>query len=166
MRILNTSSIGRVLSNEAPPQPYDPRLPSINLEKCRHREKKALEAAQQQAERVNAGVTTEAQCIFEALSKTLPCVWQDKTIVVLVSMVRRIADDGLARGEREKRCVLLLQDRAAEVTLKNPVTGAAERVAEYDHRGAGECGSDELLMGWQGGRGKRFVLLLWREGLT
>lgn len=50
------------------------------------REKKALELAAQQAERVNKDVSMEAQCIFDALSKTLPCDWQGNTIVVLVSV--------------------------------------------------------------------------------
>ena len=54
---------------------------------CRQREKKALDQATLQAKRVNANVTIEAQCIFDALSKTLPCTWQDKTIVVLVGVV-------------------------------------------------------------------------------
>uniref|UniRef100_A0A7S3VM10 AD domain-containing protein n=1 Tax=Dunaliella tertiolecta TaxID=3047 RepID=A0A7S3VM10_DUNTE len=83
VRILNSKNIARMLSDEPPSQPYDPHLPAINLEKCKLREKKALEQAAQQAKRVNSGVTTEAQCIFEALNKTLPCEWQDKTIVVL-----------------------------------------------------------------------------------
>lgn len=33
----------QVLSNEPPKYPYDPHLPAINLEKCKNREKKALE---------------------------------------------------------------------------------------------------------------------------
>eukprot|EP00967_Tisochrysis_lutea_P030379 scaffold35661_cov20-Tisochrysis_lutea.AAC.2 len=87
VRILNSKNIARMLSDEPPSQPYDPHLPAINLEKCKLREKKALEQAAQQAKRVNSGVTTEAQCIFEALNKTLPCEWQDKTIVVLPTCI-------------------------------------------------------------------------------
>ncbi|EFA79626.1 hypothetical protein PPL_07485 [Heterostelium album PN500] len=58
-------------------------LPAINLQSIQKRCDKALYQAQIQASKIGVGVTQEAQEIFYSLSKTLPCSWQGKTIVVL-----------------------------------------------------------------------------------
>ncbi|KAJ1819882.1 hypothetical protein LPJ56_003558, partial [Coemansia sp. RSA 2599] len=51
------------------------------------RKKRTLEQARERASRIGVGVTDVAQSIFEALSRTLPCRWDQSKIVVLDEVV-------------------------------------------------------------------------------
>lgn len=42
-----------------------------------------LQQAEADLAKVGVGVTKEAQSIFDALSKTLPCVWQGRNILIM-----------------------------------------------------------------------------------
>ncbi|EGF84055.1 hypothetical protein BATDEDRAFT_85462 [Batrachochytrium dendrobatidis JAM81] len=67
------------------PNPIPPLMPliPISLEQVQQREEQAVRAAIEQNARIGIDVSTEAQDIFDALSKTLPVIWKDKLIVVM-----------------------------------------------------------------------------------
>lgn len=83
LRIIKSGSVQQLVSSAKPRQPFDLELPHVDLERCRKREEKMLQQAELESSRVGHGVTKEAQAIFDALVKTMPCVWRGKSIVVL-----------------------------------------------------------------------------------
>lgn len=49
---------------------------------------KLCQAAQAEAAKTGIGVSTEAQQVFDALSKTMPCHWKQQNIIVLNEVMR------------------------------------------------------------------------------
>jgi len=58
-------------------------LTPLNISRIRSKEDSALRSLREEAARIGVGVTKEAQEIFNALSKTLPCRWVKDTIIVM-----------------------------------------------------------------------------------
>lgn len=66
------------------PQPVEDLRPvrPIDMAKLRTKEAAAIADARKEASRIGVGVSPQAQLIFNALSKTLPCRWDNDTIVI------------------------------------------------------------------------------------
>ncbi|KAG0089498.1 hypothetical protein BGZ92_004691 [Podila epicladia] len=64
-----------------------PAVGYIQLDKIQQREQQAIRDAQVAAARIGVGVSSSAQDIFDALSKTLPCRWAKDSIVVMDEVI-------------------------------------------------------------------------------
>ncbi|KAI8063403.1 anticodon-binding domain-containing protein [Gilbertella persicaria] len=82
-RIIKISYIKEIISisGEAK-KDYMPIQP-IPVDRLKHRESETVKEFKHQVSKIGVGVTKEAQDIFNALSKTLPCRWSKDTIVVM-----------------------------------------------------------------------------------
>ncbi|XP_044488256.1 uncharacterized protein LOC123213009 isoform X2 [Mangifera indica] len=67
--------------------PLDVKNCFLDINALQAREELAVRQAEAGAERIGVGVTSEAQKIFDALSKTLPVRW-DKTVIFVMNEVR------------------------------------------------------------------------------
>ncbi|KAJ0095030.1 hypothetical protein Patl1_16212 [Pistacia atlantica] len=67
--------------------PLDVKNCYLDINALQAREELAVRQAEADAVRLGVGVTSEAQNIFDALSKTLPVRW-DKTVIVVMNEVR------------------------------------------------------------------------------
>ncbi|KAI8142079.1 anticodon-binding domain-containing protein [Fennellomyces sp. T-0311] len=81
-RIIKVSHIKEVLSNEEGIADYLP-INYVHVDRLEQRESSGVKNMRQRVAKMGVGVTKEAQDIFDALSKTLPCRWSNDTIVVL-----------------------------------------------------------------------------------
>ncbi|KAL1924026.1 uncharacterized protein VTP21DRAFT_7061 [Calcarisporiella thermophila] len=67
----------------------EPAVGPVPIDRIKGREKRAIQETWTSLSRIGVGVTREAQEIFDALSKTLPCRWHKDTIIVLDEVVIR-----------------------------------------------------------------------------
>ncbi|KAF9422279.1 hypothetical protein BGZ94_008633 [Podila epigama] len=64
-----------------------PTIGYVQLDKIQQRQQQAIREAQVAAARIGVGVSSSAQDIFDALSKTLPCRWAKDSIVVMDEVI-------------------------------------------------------------------------------
>ena len=83
VRVLNTAGCVDVKSVAPKEKPTLEKLPVVDEARNQKREAAAIKAAQASAANIGVGVTQEAQDIFDALARTLPCAWDGQDIAVM-----------------------------------------------------------------------------------
>ncbi|KAK6358709.1 hypothetical protein TWF730_008032 [Orbilia blumenaviensis] len=74
-------------TSKGPFSAAEPQIRALSVRAIRDRELGALRAESEKLQGHGVGVTAEGQDIFNALSKTMPCRWQGKDIVVLDTII-------------------------------------------------------------------------------
>ena len=87
VRVLNTEGCANVRSKPPASAVALDALPVVDRARSERREEANVKAAHASAANIGVGVTQEAQDIFDALARTLPCRWQDRNIVVMDEVV-------------------------------------------------------------------------------
>ncbi|GJJ77269.1 protein LSM12 [Entomortierella parvispora] len=78
---VNNNTFGSTYASVLPAVGY------VQLDKIQQKEQQAVREAHAAAARIGVGVSTIAQDIFDALSKTLPCRWAKDSIVVMDEVI-------------------------------------------------------------------------------
>jgi len=82
-RIVNLNFVTKRAAGPAPASAVDVRpVQPLDMDRIRAKEAAATAEAKREAARINTNVSAEAQKIFNALAKTLPCRWDNDTIVL------------------------------------------------------------------------------------
>jgi len=133
LRVLNTKFVKELVS--AQPRARGPlpahllaQLPPMDLPRALARETAATQEARTQAMRVGVGVTKAAQEIFDSLSKTMPCVWEDKDIVILGEVVVAAPDYSV------EGCKCRSGDEAALERVRKVLTAELARIASGEDK--------------------------------
>ncbi|TYJ49646.1 hypothetical protein E1A91_A01G148900v1 [Gossypium mustelinum] len=87
IRLLKANHIKEFSLLRQDEDPLDVKKCFLDLTSLQAREDSAIRQAEADSERLGVGVTSEAQTLFDALSKTLPVRW-DKTVIVVMNEVR------------------------------------------------------------------------------
>ncbi|OMO57344.1 hypothetical protein CCACVL1_25818 [Corchorus capsularis] len=87
IRLLKANFIKEFTFLRQDEDPLDVKKCFLDLTSLQAREDSAIRQAEADSERIGVGVTSEAQSLFDALSKTLPVRW-DKTVIVVMNEVR------------------------------------------------------------------------------
>ncbi|CAO3677259.1 unnamed protein product [Umbelopsis ramanniana] len=93
----------------------------VYIEQINQREAEAIKLASQQAARIGVGVTKDAQAIFDALSKTLPCRWAKDSIVVLDEVI-------ISPPYNEENCRANASSTASLARVKKVLEGEKKRL--------------------------------------
>merc|ERR1719316_2121677 len=76
------TNIIREVRASGPPEPVEESLPAVDLEEVTKRAKLLEETAQKNSRNWGVGVTQQAQEVFDAVNKTMPCTWEKEDIRV------------------------------------------------------------------------------------
>ena len=133
LRVLNTKLVKEIVSAQPRPRGALPahllaQLPALDLPRALARETAATQEARQQAMRVGVGVTKAAQEIFDSLSKTMPCVWEDKDIIILGEVVVAAPDYSV------ESCKCRTGDQAALERVRKVLTLELSRIASGEEK--------------------------------
>ena len=133
LRVLNTKLVKEIVSAQPRPRGALPahlhsQLPALDLPRALARETAATQEARQQAMRVGVGVTKAAQEIFDSLSKTMPCVWEDKDIIILGEVVVAAPDYSV------ESCKCRTGDEAALERVRKVLMAELSRIASGEEK--------------------------------
>ncbi|CAI2183623.1 3674_t:CDS:2 [Funneliformis geosporum] len=84
---LNSSATNGQSTNNSIFSTFVPSVGYVPMDRIQSREIQAAKETQAALARIGVGVTQEAQDIFDALSKTLPCRWSKESIIVLDEVI-------------------------------------------------------------------------------
>jgi hypothetical protein len=101
-------------------------LPAVDAQRSKEREERAVRAAQLEASKIGTGVSEQAQAVFDAVSKTMPCRWDGQTIVVLdevrnchLFLMKEQRESGVHRQRHWwLRCYARQQPKRSEAILR------------------------------------------------
>ncbi|EME28914.1 Protein LSM12 [Galdieria sulphuraria] len=116
--VKNINVLGRSNVDQLPQQ-----LSPLNLEALKMREEQALQKARKDLARTGVGVSQQAQEIFDALCKTLPCQWEEDSIVIFENIKLkkpyRVEDLEGSEIEAVNRVKVVLENELQKLQRRN-----------------------------------------------